>query len=66
VVGRVTAVERDSEGRIVAVEIPGLEPGDAPASELVAENAVDDFVRVRDDAGDERESGAGGEMQRLR
>ncbi|MBN8606416.1 MAG: PRC-barrel domain-containing protein [Caulobacterales bacterium] len=38
--GRVTDVERDGDGRIISVEIPGLEPGDAPASarDLVAEN----------------------------
>jgi len=37
--GRVASVERDAAGNIVAVEIPGLEPGDAPYadSDLVAE-----------------------------
>lgn len=39
VVGRVEAVERDSSGRIVAVEIDGLEPPSAPhtSNDLVAE-----------------------------
>ena len=37
VLGRIIAVERDAEGNIVAVEIPGLEPGDAPEERLVAE-----------------------------
>ena len=38
--GRVTAVERNAEGEIVAAEIPGLEPGDAPYApdNLIAEN----------------------------
>ena len=37
--GRITNVERDHRGNIVSVEIPGLEPGDAPAAsgDLVAE-----------------------------
>ena len=41
VLGRVTNVERDGHGNIVSVEIPGLEPGDAPAAsgDLVASNA---------------------------
>jgi hypothetical protein len=40
VVGRVNAVERDANGRIVAVEIAGQEPGSAPyaPSDLVASN----------------------------
>ena len=37
VIGRITAVERDADGNIVAVEIPGLEPADAPEERLVAE-----------------------------
>lgn len=39
VLGRVAAVEYDEDGNIVAVEIPGLEPGSAPhaPSNLVAE-----------------------------
>jgi hypothetical protein len=32
VIGRVSAVERDTQGNIVAVEVPGLEPDDAPNS----------------------------------
>jgi hypothetical protein len=40
VVGRVNAVQRDADGRIVAVEIAGQEPGSAPyaPSDLVAGN----------------------------
>lgn len=37
VVGRVSAVERNADGEIVAVEIPGLEPPDAPRAREVAE-----------------------------
>jgi hypothetical protein len=39
VVGRVGAVERDGSGRIVSVEIEGLEPADGPAAprDLIAE-----------------------------
>jgi hypothetical protein len=39
VVGRVNAVERDGQGRIVAVEVDGLEPPSAPlaSQDLVAE-----------------------------
>jgi hypothetical protein len=37
VIGRITAVERDADGNIIAVEIPGLEPADAPEERLVAE-----------------------------
>jgi hypothetical protein len=44
VLGRVTSVERDAQGRIVAVEIPGLEPADAPSA-LVAQSEREDLVR---------------------
>lgn len=62
VIGRVASVERDADGNIVAVEIPGLEPPDAPRAsrELVAER---DDVRVRE-RGDERR--AGGERSAIR
>jgi hypothetical protein len=36
VLGRITSVERDAEGNVVAVEIPGLEPADAPRESQVA------------------------------
>ncbi len=41
-VGRVASVERDAQGNVVAAEIPGLEPGDAPyaASDLVAQERL--------------------------
>jgi len=35
VLGHVTSVERDSAGRIVAAEIEGLEPADAPEPSTV-------------------------------
>lgn len=54
--GRVEAVERDAEGRIIAVEIPGLEPGDAP-TDLVAENERERGPRIPD-AERRRERGA--------
>jgi hypothetical protein len=39
VVGRINSVERDADGRIVAVEAEGLEPADGPAAsrDLIAE-----------------------------
>lgn len=47
-VGRVAAVERNADGDIVAVEIPGLEPGDAPRAsrDLIAEERRELMVRV--------------------
>ena len=46
VVGRVDAVERDAQGRVVAIESEALEPADAPAArDLVAERR-DDARRV--------------------
>src|SRR5690242_18651785 len=51
VIGRVEAVVRDANGRIVSAEISGLEPGNAPhaSSDLVAddENALSRLVRER-------------------
>lgn len=47
VLGRVTSVERDADGNIVSVEVPGLEPPDAPNQALVAERMrVPDRARV--------------------
>lgn len=50
VMGRVEAVERDGEGRIVAIEAPGLEPADAPAApnDLIADNERGRYVAVTD------------------
>jgi hypothetical protein len=46
-IGRITAVERDQYGEIVAVEIPGLEPPDAPDSALVAEDrSLERLIRL--------------------
>lgn len=44
VIGRVSAVERNADGEIVGVEIPGMEPGDA-SRDLVAENRADEPQR---------------------
>jgi hypothetical protein len=44
---QVEAVERNSEGRIMAVQAPGLEPADAPSArqeQLIAQN--DDNTRA--------------------
>jgi hypothetical protein len=48
IIGRVAAVERNADGDIVGVEIPGLEPGDAPRAshDLVAEERRELMVRV--------------------
>lgn len=57
VVGRVNAVERDAQGRIVAAEIDGLEPPSAPlaSQDLIAERERARAILVRDD--ERRESG---------
>ena len=47
VIGRVTAVSRNADGNVEAVEMPGLEPADAPSNELVAERG-DGYIRVSD------------------
>ncbi|ANP45166.1 hypothetical protein [Candidatus Viadribacter manganicus] len=49
VIGRVSAVERNADGEIVAVEIPGMEPGNASdaSSDLVAQNERQPALRVR-------------------
>lgn len=50
VVGRITAVERNEYGEIIAVEIPGLEPPDAPNSEVIAEDrAFEELRRIMSD-----------------
>jgi hypothetical protein len=56
VVGRVNAVERDGQGRIVAVEIEGNEPADAPyAPALIAEARSDGRVSLVNDRRQQRE-----------
>ena len=47
IIGRVTAVARNERGDVEAVEMPGLEPADAPSNELVAERS-DGYIRVND------------------
>ncbi len=67
VIGRVAAVERNADGEIVAVEIPGLEPGDAPyaSGDLVADERRERMVRV---SGEDmaREQPSGSERRVLR
>ncbi|MCX7359927.1 MAG: hypothetical protein NT015_17535 [Alphaproteobacteria bacterium] len=60
VIGRVSAVERNAEGEIVAVEIPGMEPGDAPAAsrDLIAEDQRSMVIRVRESRDRRDENGA--------
>lgn len=66
VIGRVAAVERNAKGEIIAVEIPGLEPGDAPrvSGNLVAEERREPMVRV---SGEDtpREAPAGADARRI-
>jgi hypothetical protein len=61
VVGRVNAVERDGDGRIVAVEIAGLEPGSAPnpSSDLVADRRDGRNALISDRGERERSRRAG-------
>jgi hypothetical protein len=67
VIGRVAAVERNADGDIVAVEIPGMEPGDAPRAshDLIAEERRGLMVRV---SGEDmpREQPGGAERRVLR
>lgn len=60
VIGRVAAVERNADGEIVAMEIPGLEPGNAPyaSRDLVAEDQRNMVVRVRESRNREDQNGA--------
>ena len=67
VVGRVSSVERNAEGEIVAVEIPGLEPGDAPAAsrDLIAADQRNMVIRVRESR-DRRDLNGASERRVLR
>jgi hypothetical protein len=60
VIGRVAAVERNADGDIVAVEIPGLEPGDAPVAsrDLIAEDQRNMVIRVRESRDGADQNGA--------
>jgi hypothetical protein len=63
VIGRVAAVERNGDGDVVAVEIPGLEPADAPRAsrDLIAEEQRELMVRVRgEDRASDETAGANG------
>lgn len=59
-IGRVAAVERNSDGEVVAVEIPGLEPGDAPhaSRDLVADDQRNMVIRVRESRDRQDQNGA--------
>lgn len=66
--GRVGRVERNARGEIVAAEIEGLEPADAPPEpQLVAEVSQRTLVRMdRQQQPQRREGGQGLRMQRAR
>ncbi len=57
VLGHVTAIERDRDGRVIAAEIEGLEPADAPdaPAAVLAEDEAPYWVRTS------ASSGAGGD-----
>ncbi|MCC6789823.1 MAG: hypothetical protein IT547_18485 [Hyphomonadaceae bacterium] len=67
IIGRVSSVERNAEGEIVAVEIPGLEPGDAPAAsrDLIAADQPNIVIRVRESR-DRRDFNGASERRVLR
>jgi hypothetical protein len=48
ILGQVTSVERNEAGEIVASEIPGLEPEDAPRPMIVASAERNDARLVRE------------------
>jgi len=54
VLGTVTSVERNDAGEIVAAEIPGLEPEDAPRPMIVASAERPQTRLLREGAGRER------------
>jgi hypothetical protein len=60
VIGRVEAVERDANGRIVSAEISGLEPGNAPhaSSDLIADDD-NTLSRLARDRRDDRDDSGG-------
>lgn len=66
VLGHVGAVERDADGRIVSVEIAGLEPGEAPYAHpnLIAENERAEIQRISERRSETR--AAGGERTAAR
>jgi hypothetical protein len=59
VIGEVAAVQRNADGEIVAAEIEGLEPADAPltSGDLVAER--DDQLWIPANAREDSERGGG-------
>lgn len=65
--GRATRVERNAEGRIVAAEIEGLEPADAPPEpRLVAEVSQRTLVRMDRQQQPQRREGGSPRLQRAR
>jgi hypothetical protein len=69
VIGHVSNVQRDRHGRIVAAEIPGQEPGNAPqaSSALVADNDSGALMMiVRDRRPHPERSGGSAEVVRAR
>lgn len=69
VMSRVESVERNAEGRVMAVDAPGLEPADAPAdAQLVAQNDSDHFFisYSRAERNDPAQRSAGGSPTRAR
>lgn len=67
VIGQVDAIERDAHGRIVAAEIAGLEPADAPRAprDLVAEQDDPRWLTVSDrDEADRLAAGGGRAVSR--
>lgn len=67
-IGRVEAVERDSEGRIVAAELSDQEPADAPYAldDLVAERNDRNALLVNDRRDRDTRRGAAGREALLR
>lgn len=70
--GRVAGVEYDADGNVIAAEIPGLEPGDAPyaPSNVMAEQRLRVPVRApsttRPASARLQEAAAGGRLIRAR
>ncbi|MEQ1810697.1 MAG: hypothetical protein ABL889_12275 [Terricaulis sp.] len=66
-IGRVSAVERNADGEVVAVEIPGLEPANAPVAsrDLIAEDSRSMVIRVRESR-DRRDQNGASERRVLR
>lgn len=64
VVGRVEAVERDGQGRVIAIQSEALEPADAPRAPMVAEQRESPSVVLLESQ--RREGGGAGVTPRAR